>query len=301
MSDQPNLTSMLTPDGREIRKVWHQDEWYFSVVDVLAELLETDYKRSQSYWSTLKQRLKQEGNESITKCERLKLMAADKKMRLTDVINTEQSLRLIQSIPSPKVEHMKLWLAGVGAERLEETTDPESYEENLIIQGLPDSELARRKRQERRIQNYRDMGRDDTWITIREIGIVTRLGFTMAIKQWTGDKVNYGQITNDVYRGVHHRDAKQLRADLGIQSNQSPRDYMFSMGLSYIHIAEQACHVKLSHLSDDAIVPPKLIRDIIILISKQVGAQADQMALEIGIDLVTGKPLLPGSPNVYKR
>lgn len=186
MGDDADTIVSGSFNGEKVRRTWHKGEWYFSVIDVVSELLEIDYKRAQSYWSTLKQRLKEEGNESITNCDRLKLLASDGKMRLTDVVNIEQSLRLIQSIPSSKIERMKLWLAGVGAERLEETADPEGYEERLILENLPDTEIARLKRQERRIQNYRDMGRDDAWIVIREKGINTRLGFTMAIKQVVG-------------------------------------------------------------------------------------------------------------------
>src|SRR5690349_8660242 len=108
-----------------IRKVWHQGEWYFSVVDMIAEMLKFDYQRAKTYWSTLKARLKKEGNESVTECDQLKMLARDGKNYKTDVINAEQALRLIQSIPSPNVEPMKLWLAQVGAEKLEEAEDPE--------------------------------------------------------------------------------------------------------------------------------------------------------------------------------
>lgn len=112
-------------ENKKIRSVWveAEEEWYFSVVDVVSAL--TDSADGRKYWNKLKQRLKEEGNETVTNCHQLKLQAADGKMRLTDVASTEEILRLIQSIPSSKAEPFKLWLARVGAERIEETADPE--------------------------------------------------------------------------------------------------------------------------------------------------------------------------------
>jgi len=111
----------------KVRRHWGEDQelWYFSIVDVVAIL--TDSVNPQAYWRKLKERLKKEGNESVTNCHALKMLAADNKMRNTDVADTEQLLRLIQSIPSPKAEPFKLWLAKakVGYERIEETEDPE--------------------------------------------------------------------------------------------------------------------------------------------------------------------------------
>ena len=112
-------------ENRTIRTAWdeNQEEWYFSIVDVVAVL--TGSPDPSAYWRKLKQRLKEEGNETVTNCHGLKMKAADGKKRLTDVATTEQLLRIIQSIPSPKAEPFKLWLAQVGRERIEETIDPE--------------------------------------------------------------------------------------------------------------------------------------------------------------------------------
>ena len=112
-------------EDRKIRTAWDEEkeEWYFSIIDVISVL--TDSKDPTAYWRKLKQRLKAEGNETVTNCHGLKMTAADGKKRLTDVATTEQLLRLIQSVPSPKAEPFKVWLAEVGKERIEETIDPE--------------------------------------------------------------------------------------------------------------------------------------------------------------------------------
>ena len=116
-------------ENKEIRTAWdgEREEWYFSVVDVVAVLTNQNTQRGASnYWAKLKQRLKMEGaDQLLTNCQQLKMTATDGKKRLTDVATTEQLLRIIQSIPSPKAEPFKLWLAEVGRERIEETIDPE--------------------------------------------------------------------------------------------------------------------------------------------------------------------------------
>ena len=115
-------------EDQPIRTAWDEEneEWYFSIVDVVSVLTESaDYNTGRKYWNKLKQRMKNEGNELVTNCHQLKLKAADGKRRLTDVANTEELLRIIQSIPSKKAEPFKLWLAQVGRERIEEIIDPE--------------------------------------------------------------------------------------------------------------------------------------------------------------------------------
>ena len=121
-----NKQSIQLFEDKLIRTAWDEEseEWYFSIVDVIAVL--TDSDNPQTYWRVMKKRLKDEGSETVTNCNALKMTAADGKKRMTDVADTEQLLRIIQSIPSPKAEPFKLWLAAVGKDRIEETIDDDS-------------------------------------------------------------------------------------------------------------------------------------------------------------------------------
>jgi hypothetical protein len=118
-------TAIKLFEEKQVRSIWDDkhEKWYISIVDVIALL--TESSDANAYWRKLKQRLKEEGNETVTNCHGLKMLAADGKMRMTDVADVEQLFRLIQSIPSPKAEPFKLWLAQVGSERLDEMQDPE--------------------------------------------------------------------------------------------------------------------------------------------------------------------------------
>ena len=123
-----NKNSLAIFENFKIRRVYNEktETWYFSVIDIVAVLTEQkDFKKAQSYWTTLKNRLKKEGNESVTKCDKLKMQASDGKFYKTDVANVESLLRIIQSVSSKKAEPIKLWLAKVGYERMQEMTDPE--------------------------------------------------------------------------------------------------------------------------------------------------------------------------------
>jgi hypothetical protein len=149
-------------DDKQVRTVWDEknEKYWFSVVDIVSVLTEqNDGLRARKYWNKLKQRLSEEGNETVTNCHQLKMPAPDGKMRLTDVADTEQILRLIQSIPSKKAEPFKLWLAKVGNERIDETIDPE-----LSI------DLA--------MQNYRRLGYSESWINQRIKSIEIRKDLT---------------------------------------------------------------------------------------------------------------------------
>ena len=161
-------------EDRPIRTAWDetQEEWYFSIVDVVSVLTESgDYNTGRKYWNKLKQRLKAEGSELVTNCHQLKMKAADGKRRLTDVANTEQLLRIIQSVPSKKAEPFKMWLAMVGRERIEEIIDPE-----LTI--------------ERALDTYAQKGYSPEWINQRLQTIRARKELTDA---WKVHGVKEGQ------------------------------------------------------------------------------------------------------------
>ena len=158
-------------ENRKVRTIWddEREEWYFSVVDVIAVL--TDSADPNAYWRKLKQRLKEEGNETVTNCHGLKMRAADGKMRLTDVVETQQLFRLIQSIPSPKAEPFKQWIAQVAKERLDQMQDPE-----LSI--------------EQAVRDYRQLGYSEEWINqrLRSIEVRKALTTTKEYKSFKGLK-----------------------------------------------------------------------------------------------------------------
>ena len=183
-------------EDKRIRTAWDEEkeEWYFSIVDVVAVL--TDSPNPQTYWRVLKKRLKDEGNESVTSCNALKMTAADGKRRLTDVADTEQLLRIIQSIPSPKAEPFKLWLAQVGRERIEETIDPE-----LTI--------------DRALETYLKKGYTREWINQRLQAIQVRKELT---DEWDArgvqKGVEYAILTDEISRawsGMSTRQYKNLK------------------------------------------------------------------------------------------
>ena len=191
----------------KIRAIWdnEQEKWYFSIVDVVAVL--TESPNPQTYWRVLKKRLKDEGNETVTNCNGLKMRAADGKMRLTDVADTEQLLRIIQSIPSPKAEPFKVWLAKVGAERLDQMQDPE-----LSIQQA--------------MMDYKRLGYSDNWINQRLKSIEIRKDLT---DQWklhnVEEGVQYASLTDIIYQTWAGRTAKEYKQLKGLKK-ENLRDNM---------------------------------------------------------------------------
>ena len=203
-------------ENQQIRSVWdaEQEEWYFSVVDIIAAL--TDSSNPQTYWRVMKKRLKDEGNESVTNCNALKLPAKDGKMRRTDVANTEQLLRLIQSIPSPKAEPFKLWLAEVGRERIDETIDPE-----LAI--------------DRALETYLKKGYSREWINQRLQAIQVRKELT---DEWQNRGIKkgaeYAILTNEItqaWSGMNTREYKRFKGlkKENLRDNMSTTELVLNM------------------------------------------------------------------------
>lgn len=206
-------------ENKAIRTAWDEEkeEWYFSIVDVVAVL--TDSPNPQTYWRVMKKRLKDEGNETVTNCNALKMTAADGKKRLTDVATTEQLLRIIQSIPSPKAEPFKLWLAEVGRERIEETIDPE--------QAI-----------DRALETYLKKGYTREWINQRLQAIQVRKELT---DEWQdrGVKkgVEYAILTDEITRAWSGMTTRQYKKLKGLKK-ENLRDSMSTTEIILNMLAE---------------------------------------------------------------
>ena len=206
-------------EDKRIRTAWdaEKEEWFFSVVDVVAVL--TDSKDPAAYWRKLKQRMREEGNETVTNCHGLKMTAADGKKRLTDVADTEQLLRIIQSIPSPKAEPFKMWLAQVGRERIEETIDPE-----LTI--------------ERALETYHRKGYSREWINQRLQAIQVRKELT---DEWDArgvqQGIEYAILTDEISRAWSGMTTRQYKRLKGLKK-ENLRDNMSTLELVLNMLAE---------------------------------------------------------------
>ena len=209
-------------ENKRIRTAWDEEkeEWYFSIVDVVAVLTDQpDQRHAAKYWSVLKTRLKQEGSELPTNCSQLKMTAVDGKRRLTDVADTEQLLRIIQSIPSPKAEPFKLWLAQVGRERIEEIIDPE-----LTI--------------ERALETYLKKGYTRDWINQRLQAIQVRKELT---DEWDArgvqKGVEYAILTDEISRAWSGMSTRQYKNLKGLKK-ENLRDNMTTLELVLNMLAE---------------------------------------------------------------
>lgn len=206
-------------EEKKIRTVWddEQEKWYFSIVDTVSIL--TDSVDGRKYWNKLKQRLKEEGNETVTNCHQLKLQASDGKMRLTDVADTEQLLRLIQSIPSPKAEPFKLWMAQVASERLNQIQDPELS----INQAL---------------QDYKRLGYSDNWINQRLKSIEIRKDLTDEWKKHgLQEGIQFATLTDIIYQTWSDMTSKEYKQFKGLKK-ENLRDNMTNKELVLNMLAE---------------------------------------------------------------
>jgi len=215
------MKNIIPFEERKIRKAWHKEQWYFSVIDIVSVLTEQpNFKKSQSYWTTLKSRLKREGNESVTKCDKLKLQSADGKFYKTDVANIETLLRLIQSVPSPKAEPLKLWLAKVGTERIAEIQDPS--------QGIDRARMM-----------WRKYGRSEKWIQQRMMGQETRNKLTDYWKEHDVKEGNeYAILTNIIHEEWTELSIKDHKALKKLGKPHNLRDHMNEAELILTALAE---------------------------------------------------------------
>lgn len=209
-------------EDRKVRTLWdgEQEKWYLSIIDVIAVLTDqADFQGARNYWKVLKHRLLKEGNETVTNCNQLKLPAEDGKMRMTDVADTEQLFRLIQSIPSPKAEPFKLWLAQIAAERLDEMQDPE-----LTI--------------DRALEQYLQLGYSENWINQRLKSIEIRKELTDEWKKrGLKEGVQFATLTDIITKAWADKTTKEYKILKGLKK-ENLRDNMTNTELILNMLAE---------------------------------------------------------------
>lgn len=251
-------------DDRSIRSIWDNDRelWYFSIVDVIAAL--TDSPNPQVYWRVLKKRLKEEGNQSVTNCNAFKMLAADGKMRKTDCADTEQLFRLIQSLPSPKAEPFKQWMAQVAGERIDQIQDPE-----LSI--------------EQAMKDYKRLGYSDNWINQRLKSIEIRKELTDEWKKHGLEEgVQFAALTDTIYKTWADKTAKEYKQFKGLKK-ENLRDNMTNKELVLNMLAELSTK-EISEVTD----PDSFQKHT------QVAQQGGEVALNARLELEakTGKSVV---------
>ena len=210
-------------ENTTIRSIWdaEKEEYYFSVIDIIGALTDNDYQKSRNYWKWLKNKLNNEGSELVSNTNQLKMKSSDGKYYNTDTLDTKGIFRLIESVPSPKAEPMKMWLANLGSERIDEVFDPE-------IAG------------NRIINYYRNKGYSDEWIKKRLTGMVDRFQLTDIWKDGGIKKpIEYAMLTNEIYKGWSGMKASEYKAYKGIRK-ESLRDNMTDIEVLLTDLGEIA-------------------------------------------------------------
>jgi len=222
MTDQDK--SLIIFQDKKIRRIWYNEEWYFSVIDIIAVLTDqADYQKARKYWNKLNQRLREEGSETVTKCHQLKLPALDGKLRLTDCANTKSMFRIIQSIPSRKAEPFKQWLAQVGKERIDEIENPELAQD--------------------RVKEYYELkGYPKDWIDKRLRGIAIRQDLT---DEWESRSIQkqkeFAILTNEISKATFDKTVKEYRKFKRLKrKNQNLRDHITDWELILTMVGEKA-------------------------------------------------------------
>ncbi|MCX6714109.1 MAG: BRO family protein [Candidatus Vogelbacteria bacterium] len=266
----------------KIRRLYDEktEIWYFSVIDIISALIDqTDFKKAKSYWTTLKNRLKNEGSELVTKCDQLKMKSADGKFYLTDVANIETIFRLVQSVPSPKAEPIKLWLAKVGHERIQELADPERS-------------LNRAR------ENWQKYGRSQKWIQQRMMGQETRNKLT---DYWSDngikEKDEFAILTNIIHQEWAEVTVKEHKKLKGLKT-QNLRDHMSEAELIFTALAEMSTRqiaetIKAKGMSENKIA------------GKRGGSVAKKARIDLetktGKKVITGGNFLPKPKKISRN
>ena len=262
-------TAIKLFEEQKVRVEWdeNQEKWYFSIVDVVAVLTSSEYQTARNYWKVLKHRLSEEGNQTVTNCNQLKMIAPDGKMRLTDVADTEQLLRLIQSIPSPKAEPFKMWLAKVGRERIDEMEDPE-----ITIN--------------RALETYLKKGYSEAWVNQRLKSIEIRKGLT---DEWDRGGIQkgleYAILTDEItkaWTGMTTKEYKQLK---GLKK-ENLRDNMTNMELVLNMLAE-ATTTEISKQKAPATLSENI--DVARAGGKVAGDARKAIETQTGVPVITSK------------
>ncbi|MEK7092297.1 MAG: BRO family protein [Patescibacteria group bacterium] len=264
-----NNNQIISFQSKKIRRKWDEkkEKWYFSVIDIIQVLInQSNFQSARNYWKVLKNRLKKEGSETVTKCNQLKMIAVDGKLRTTDVADTETLLRLIQSVPSPKAEPIKLWLAKVGYERIQEISDPE-------------------KALNRSRSYWQRMGRSQKWIQQRMMGQETRNKLTDYWKDHeVKEQLEYAILTNIIHQEwaeVTIKEHKRLKS----LKTQNLRDHMTEAELIFTALAELSTRQIAESMNSEGLEENKLP-------AKKGGRIAKNARLEL--EQKTGKKIISG-------